>query len=89
MGKVIVGIAILSMAFPISLFADVVWIPMPTKVGEFKEIMREKGMDLSGSDNAEGFVEDHGTKIKVVTYGTLSNKQLDDMKDAAFLAARK
>lgn len=74
-------------ASPLAL-ADVIWIPMSTKVGKFKAEMMERGLDLYGNDDSLGHVEDYGTKIKVVTHRWMTDEELELIKDAA-LASRR
>lgn len=69
-------------------FADVAWIPGSIKVEQFKEEMMARGMDLSGTDDADGLVENQGTRLKVVTYGELTMEQLNDLKEAATKSLR-
>lgn len=86
LGGLIVVLAILGS--PSLSYADVIWIPMPTKVKMFKKLMKERGLDLSGTDEADGHVEDHGTKIKIVTHRWMEMDELDKIKEAAVLARR-
>lgn len=89
-GVVIIAglIATMLVAAPFA-FADVAWIPGSIKVEKFKQLMLDRGMDLSGGDEADGLVENFGTKIKVVTYREVTIEQLDMMKEAATLALRE
>lgn len=70
-------------------FADVAWIPGSIKVERFKEEMAKVGMDLSGTDEADGLVENFGTKLKVVSYRSLTIEQLDQLKEAARVSLRE
>lgn len=88
MGVMILAGFIATMFVAPMSFADTVWIPMPTKVEKFKEIMEKHGMDLYGGDEADGYIEDFGTKIKIVTIKWLENDDLEKIKEAAFLARR-
>jgi len=87
------GVAIIAaliatlVASPLAL-ADVVWIPMPTKVGKFKKECKEHGLDLYGQDDSIGQVEDFGTKLKVVTHRWLEQNELDIIMDAAVASRR-
>jgi len=67
-------------------FADVIWIPMATKVEKFKEECKLGGLNLYGGDESDGFVEDNGTKIKVVTYSWMEDEQLDLIMRSAVTA---
>jgi hypothetical protein len=69
-------------------YADVLWIPMPTKVEMFKKLMLEKGIDLYGTDDSDGHVENHGTKIKVVTNFETNQEHLDVVLECALQARR-
>lgn len=69
-------------------FADGVMIPGSIKVGQFKKLMKDRGMNLYCGDESDGAVEEGGTQIKVVTYQPVTEKQLDDMKEAALLSLR-
>lgn len=68
--------------------ADVIWIPMPTKIEKFKEVAKEGGLDLYGTDESDGFVEDNGTRVKVVTYRWVEADELEVLQRAALEARR-
>ena len=70
-------------------FADGVIIPGSIKVNEFKEKMKQKGYDLSGSDEAYGEVENNGTKMKIITYKPVTEEELNIIKETAFETVRK
>lgn len=70
-------------------FADGIVIPGSIKLNEFKRLMKERGMDLSGTDNADGMIESGGNKIKVITYQPVTLEQLDLMKEVASITLRK
>ena len=74
-------------ATPLS-FADGIWIPGSIKVEKFKELMLERGMNLSGSDDSDGAIEQFGTKIKVVTYKPVTEEQLNLLKEVSILTLR-
>ncbi len=81
-------IATMIVAAPLS-YADGIIVPMSTKVGMFKKLMMEKGMDLYGRDNSDGHVEDNGSKgIKVITNTSVTDEQLEWIKECAVKAVR-
>lgn len=91
MNKILVGIMMATaIVFSTSIaLADGVIIPGSIKVEEFKKIMLKHGMDLSGGDDADGYVDNKGTSIKVITYAPVSIEQMELMKEAAFKSVRK
>lgn len=89
MKKIAVGLMVLMiMGSTVISYADGVVIPVSIKVEAFKKMMKEKGMNLYGGDEADGFVEDSGNKIKVITYKPVTMEQMDLMKESAFKAVR-
>lgn len=91
MNKVLVGL-ILTIGVGVGstsiALADGVVIPVSIKVQAFKKEIKSRGMNLDGGDNADGFVEDAGNRIKVITYKPVSDKQMDLIKEAAFKTVR-
>lgn len=87
------GVAILAgfiatmLAAPMS-FADVIWIPMATKVDKLKLELKEHGIDLYGTDESDGYVENLGTKIKIVTNRWMEDDEMELIKEAAVNARR-
>lgn len=82
-------VATFALSVSFTSFADEVEIPFGIYAEEFKaEVLRE-GLDLSGSRESKGFVEDRGGSFKVYTYKTASLADLDIIKNAAFKAIRK
>jgi hypothetical protein len=76
-------------AAPLS-YADGIVVPMSTKVGMFKKLMKQKGMNLYGRDNSDGHVEDNGSRgIKVITNLSVTDEQLEWIKECAVKAVRK
>lgn len=70
-------------------YADGVIIPGSIKVEAFKKEMKEHGMNLYGGDEADGEIENDGTRIKVITYKPVTPEQMEIMKDAASKSVRK
>lgn len=70
-------------------FADGVIIPGSIKVERFKQLMKEHGMDLYGGDDADGEIQNSGTKMKVVTYKPVTLEQMETMKEVATLSLRR
>lgn len=70
-------------------YADGVIIPVSIKVERFKELMKEKGMNLYGGDDADGEVQNNGTAIKVITYRPVTLEQMDLIREVAFKTVRK
>jgi len=69
-------------------YADGIVIPCSIKVSAFIKDMKQHGMDLSGSDDADGEVQNSGTSMKVITYKPVTPEQMDLMKDIAFKNVR-
>lgn len=92
MNRLLVGVIVsigVIMASTSMSFADGVIIPGSIKIEEFKKVMKENGMDLYGDDESDGFIENEGNKIKVVTYKSVTMEQLEMMKETAFKTVRK
>lgn len=91
MNKILVGLIGITLLLGSTsiVHADGVVIPVSTKVEQFKELMLENGMNLYGGDDADGFIEDYGTKIKIITYKQVTIEQMELMKEAAFKSVRK
>lgn len=68
-----------SMMLSTPSFADGITIPGSIKVKEFKQLMKDRGMDLSGEDDSDGGIENRGTAIFVYTFAPLTEKQMEDM----------
>lgn len=68
--------------------ADVIWIPVSTKVEQMKEELRENGLDFYCSDESDGCVENLGTKIKIVTNRWMEDDEMELIKEAAVNARR-
>ena len=86
MNKILVGIMMATaIVFSTSIaLADGVIIPGSIRVEEFKKLMNERGMDLSGSDDSDGYVENGGNKIKVISYAPVKMEKMELMKEIAF-----
>jgi len=89
MNKVVVGVMGLLLASTTIVFADGVVIPGSIKVEAFKREMSERGMDLSGGDDADGVIENYGTKIKVITYKPVTLEQMELMREVAIKTVRE
>lgn len=70
-------------------YADGIIIPMSIKVEQFKKEVKEKGLDLYGSDSSDGEVQNLGTSMKVITYRPATLDELDLIKDVSFKTVRK
>ena len=85
---VVVGMASLFIFTTTMTYADIIHIPRATKVKQFVEESRRLGLDLSGSDESDGFVNDRGTEIEIVTYRNMTLEELEIIKESAFKAVR-
>lgn len=88
MNKILVGLILMVFSTSIA-FADGVIIPLPIKVESFKKEMKSLGMDLSGDDDADGYVENLGTSIKVITYRPVTIEEMDLIREAAIKTVRQ
>lgn len=70
-------------------YADGVVIPMSIKVEKFKKEMKHHGINLYGGDEADGYIQNDGNKIKVITYKPVTMEQLELIKQAAFKTVRR
>lgn len=87
------GVAILAVfvatlvASPLAL-SDVIWIPMSTKIEQLKADLLDKGINLSGSDDSDGHIENYGTKVKIVTNRWMEDHEMQMILEAAVNARR-
>ena len=90
MNKILVGLIVGALISSTSIcFADGVIIPGSIKVEAFKKEMKSHGMDLYGTDNSDGEVENKGTQMKVITYKSVTPEQLELIKDIATKTVRR
>jgi len=84
MNKILVGLIGLSLLGSTSIVhADGIVIPVSIKVESFKKEMKSRGMDLFGSDDSDGHIDNLGTSIKVITYRPVTTEQMDLIKEVA------
>lgn len=91
MNKIAVGLILtlgVVMGSTVISYADAVVIPVSIRVDAFKSEMKKCGMDLSGQDSSDGEILNMGTSMKVITYKSVTPKQLDLIRDVAFKTAR-
>lgn len=89
MNKILGGLIVIMLSLPSISYADGVVIPGSIKVEAFIKDMKEHGMDLSGSDSSDGYVDSLGNSIKVITYKPVALEQMELMKEVAFKNVRK
>jgi len=90
MNRIVVGVSVLLiMASTTISYADGVIIPASIKVEQFKKEMLAHGIDLSGGDDADGFIESKGNEIKVITFNPVTIEQMELMKEVAFKTVRE
>ena len=69
-------------------YADGVIIPASVRVEAFKKQMKENGIDLYGTDDSDGTIENLGTQMKVITYKPVTSQQLELIRIYAIKNAR-
>lgn len=81
-----IGILTILLSLGCSLsFADEIRIPVSVKVDDFKNECKKSGFDLNEVD---GFVENKGQRFIVYTYKSVTDQQLEIIKDAAWKTKR-
>jgi hypothetical protein len=83
----IVATFVLSVSFNSN--ADEIEIPFGLYAEDFKAETLKQGLDLSGSRESRGFVEDKGGHFKVYTYRTAKPEELEIIKNVAFKTIRE
>lgn len=73
---------------PSTSYADKAIVPGSIKAQEFEQIMKENGMDLSCTDDADGCIENKGTKLEVISYEPLEPYQLNLIMETAAITRR-
>ena len=76
-------VMIMALLVPTLVHADGVLIPRSIKIEQFKTEMKELGMDLYGNDDSDGTVENLGTSMKVITYGSVTIEQLELIREVS------
>lgn len=90
MNKIVVGVLVLLMMASTTIcYADGVIIPGSIKVKAFKKEMKKYGFNLDGEDDSDGYIENYGTKIKVITYKPVTLDDLEVIKKVAFENVRR
>lgn len=73
----------LLMAIATSCFADEFRVPYGVKKNMFLEEMKKEGYDFSGTDDADGHVEDKGNQFIVFTNRGASDYTMDKIQEVA------
>lgn len=90
MNRIVVGLIGLMLVGSTAIsYADGVIIPVSINTDDFKKEMKDKGIDLYGTSESDGFIEDKGNQIKVVTYKPVTIEQMELMKEVSFRTVRQ
>lgn len=85
-----VGIIVLvALTLSSHVWADsIIRIPFSIKEQQFKDMMLDKGVDLSGSDESDGMTRVGGKGFEVVLFGEEDFEKMDKVKEVAFKCVR-
>lgn len=84
----VIGLTLLALVVCSLSFADEIEIPIAVYMTEFKDCCSDRGLDLYGNRESDGFIQDKAQKFVVYTYRTFNEEQMEITKDCTWKSMR-